>query len=148
MRNKKAAKSFLGWKGINFSMPPANFVTEKCRVSVIIVYVPIEQTDGGSIDSNEFHLQQKEQIERDRWDPSLGKSGIGKENSNDYRLLQFCRSYYPFNTIQKVFGHEIDHRLKCYSNDGKRANLIDYLITNRKLAGSIKNARVYRGCYY
>ena len=28
---------------------------------------------------------------RDRWYPSLGKFGVGKENSNGYRLLQFCR---------------------------------------------------------
>ena len=28
---------------------------------------------------------------RDKWYPSLGKFGVGKENSNGYRLTQFFR---------------------------------------------------------
>ena len=73
------------------------------RVSVIVVYAPVEPTDGYTSDSDEFYLQLQEQIDRvpgrnmvfllenfnaqvrrnrDRWYPSLGKSGVGKENSN------------------------------------------------------------------
>ena len=36
------------------------------------------------------------------------------------------------------------HKLTWYSRDGKTANLIDYVIVNRRLAGSIQNTRVYR----
>ena len=36
------------------------------------------------------------------------------------------------------------HKLTWYSRDGKTANLIDYVIVNRRLAGSIQDSRVYR----
>ena len=80
---------------------------------------------------------------RDRWYPSLGKFGVGKENSNGYRLLQFCR-YNNLVITNTVFGHKMTHKLTWYSRDGKTANLIDYVIVNRRLAGLIQNTRVYR----
>ena len=43
-----------------------------------------------------------------------------------------------------VFSHKIPHKLSGYSRDGKIANLIDYVIVNRRLAGSIQDTRVYR----
>ena len=76
---------------------------------------------------------------RDRWYPSLGKFGVGKENSNGYRLLQFCR-YNNLVITNTVFGHKMAHKLTWYSRDGKTANLI----VNRRLAGSIQETRVYR----
>ena len=36
------------------------------------------------------------------------------------------------------------HRLTWYSRDGKKGNLIDHVIANRRLAGSTQNIRVYR----
>ena len=36
------------------------------------------------------------------------------------------------------------HKLTWYSHDGKTANLIDYVIVNQRLAGSIQDTRVYR----
>jgi len=36
------------------------------------------------------------------------------------------------------------HTLTWYSHDGKTANLIDYIIVNWKLAGSIQDTTVYR----
>jgi hypothetical protein len=36
------------------------------------------------------------------------------------------------------------HRLIWYSRDGKTANLIDYVVVNRRLVGSIQDTRVYR----
>ena len=78
---------------------------------------------------------------RDRWNPSLDKFGIGKENSNGYRLLQFSRYNNLFIT-NAVF--KMSHKLTWCSCDGKTANLIDYVIVNRRLAGSIQDTRVYR----
>ena len=43
-----------------------------------------------------------------------------------------------------VFGHKMAHKLTWYSRDGKTANLINYVILNRRLAGSVKDTRVYR----
>ena len=164
MMNKEAAKSCLGWEGINNRILIAHFMTKKFRVSVIVVYAPIEPIDGNTSDSDEFYLQLQEQIDRvpgrnmvfllgdfnaqvgrnrDRWYPSLGNFGVGKENSNGYRLLQFCRYNNLVITIT-VFGHKMAHKLTWYSRDGKKANLIDYVIVNRRLAGSIQDTRVYR----
>ena len=36
------------------------------------------------------------------------------------------------------------HNLTRYSQDTKTANLIDYFIANRRLAGSIHDTRVYK----
>ena len=41
-----------------------------------------------------------------------------------------------------MFGHKMAHKLTCYSDDGKTANLTDYVIVNRRLAGSIQNTMV------
>ena len=73
----------------------------------------------------------------------LDESGLGKENSNGYRLLQFCR-YNNLVITNAVFGHKIAHNLTRYSQDGKKANLTDSVIVNRRLAGSIQDTRVYR----
>ena len=64
MMNKEAAKSCLGWEGINNRILIAHFMTKKLRVSVIVVYAPIEPTDGDTSDSDEFYLQLQEQIDR------------------------------------------------------------------------------------
>ena len=80
---------------------------------------------------------------KDRWYPSLGKFGRGKENSNVYGVLQFCR-YNNLVITKTVFGHKMANKLTWYSRAGKRANVIDYVIVNRKLAGSIQDIRVDR----
>ena len=139
-------------------------MTRKFRVSVIVVYASVEPTDGETSGSDEFYLQLQEQIDRvpgrnmmfllgdfnnqvsrirDRWYPSLSKFRAGKENGNGYRLLQFCR-YNNLVITNAVFGHKMAHKLTWYSHDGKTANLIDYVIVNRRLAGSIQDTRVYR----
>ena len=51
---------------------------------------------------------------RDRWYPSLGKFGVGKENSNGYRLLQFLR-YNNLVINNAEFGHKMAHKLTWYS---------------------------------
>ena len=80
---------------------------------------------------------------RDRWYPSLGKFGEGNENSDGYRPLQFCR-YNNLVITNTVFGHKMADKLTRYSRDGKTANLIDYVIVNWRLAGSIQDTRVYK----
>ncbi|XP_065571512.1 craniofacial development protein 2-like [Artemia franciscana] len=136
-------------------------MTKKFRVSFVAVYAPVEPTDGDTSDSDEFYLQLQEQIDRvpgrnmvfllgnfnaqvgrnrDRWYPSLGKFGIGKENSNGYRLLHFCR-YKNLVITNTVFDHKIAHKLTWFLTDSKTTNLIDYVIVNRRLARSIQHTR-------
>ena len=112
MMNKEAAKSCLGWESIKNRMLIDHFMTKQIRVSVISEYAHVESTDGDTSDSDKFYLQLQEQIIRvsgrnmvfshgdfnaqvgnnmDRWYPSLVKFGIGKDNSNGNRFLQFCR---------------------------------------------------------
>ena len=57
MMNKEAATSCLGWEVINHRSLVAHFIAKKWRVSVIIVYAPIEPTDKNSTVSNEFYLE-------------------------------------------------------------------------------------------
>ena len=80
---------------------------------------------------------------RDRWYPILDKFDVGKENSNGYRLLQFCR-YNNLVITNTLFAHKMAHKLTWYSRDGKTSDLIDYVIVNRRLVGSIQDTWVYR----
>jgi len=61
--NKEAAKSCLGWEGIDNRMLVAYFRTQMSSVSVTVLYAPVELTDGISSDSDEFYLQLQEQFE-------------------------------------------------------------------------------------
>ena len=74
---------------------------------------------------------------------TLGKFDVGRENSNCYRLLPFCR-YNNLVITNTVFGYKIAHQLTWYSRDGKTVNLLNYAIANRRLAGSIQDTRAYR----
>ena len=57
MLSKKAAKSCLGWKGVNNRILITHFMTKKFRVSVKVVYAPVEP-------NNEFLLLLHEPIDR------------------------------------------------------------------------------------
>ena len=52
---------------------------------------------------------------RDRWYPSLGKFGVGKGNSNGYRLLPFCR-HSNLVITNTVFGHKMVQKLNVFRN--------------------------------
>ena len=41
-------------------------MTKTFRVSVIVVYAPVEPTDGDTSDSDEFYLQLQQQMDRVR----------------------------------------------------------------------------------
>ena len=64
MMNKEAPKSCLGWENINNRILIAHFMTNKFRMSVIVVYVPVEPTNGDTIDSHQIYLQLLEQIDK------------------------------------------------------------------------------------
>ena len=51
---KEAPRSCLGWEGISKRILIARFITKEFRVLVIVVYAPVEPTDGGTNDSDEF----------------------------------------------------------------------------------------------
>ena len=63
MMNKEAAKSCLGWEVINNRILITHFRTKKFRVSVLVVYAPVEPTDGDTSDSDEYYLQLQEHID-------------------------------------------------------------------------------------
>ena len=54
--NKEADKSCLGWESIYNKILIAHFMTKKFRVSFIVVYFPLEPTDGDICDLDEFYL--------------------------------------------------------------------------------------------
>ena len=57
MMNKESAKSCIGLEGINNRLLIAHFMTKKFRVSVIVVYAPVDPTNRDASDSDEFYLQ-------------------------------------------------------------------------------------------
>ena len=64
MMSKEAAKSYLGREGINNRALIADFMTKKFRLSFIVIHAPVESTDRGTSDSDEFYLQVQEQTDR------------------------------------------------------------------------------------
>ena len=70
-----------------------------------------------------------------------------KENSNGFRLLQFC-GFKNLVITNTVLGHKIAHELTLYSRDFKIANFIDDIIVNRRQAESIQDTWVYRSAVF
>ena len=50
MMNKEAAKSCLGWEGINNITIIAHFMTKQFKVAVIVLYAPAEPAGGNTSD--------------------------------------------------------------------------------------------------
>jgi len=46
MVKKEAATSSLGWEGNNNRMLITHLMTMKCKISYIVVYAPVDPTDG------------------------------------------------------------------------------------------------------
>ena len=156
MMNKEAAKSCLGWVGVNNTILVAHFIISNFRVSAIVVYAPVEPIDIEIIVSIEFYQQLQNQINRIPSRNTMflyGDSNLkagrnsgrwyatpGKEYGKSSRLLEFCICNNLVIT-NKVLGHEIPHKLR-HSLDGKIANFIYYVILNRRLEGGIQDTRV------
>ena len=71
---------------------------------------------------------------RDRSCLRLRHLSTGKKYSNANRLMQ-CKYN---NLINLVFGHKMVDKLIWLSLDGNTDNVIDYVIVNRILAGSVQ----------
>ena len=57
--------------------------------------------------------------------------------------MKFCRCNNLVND-DTMSVRKMAHKLTWYSRDDKTANLIEYVIVNRGLAGSVQDARVCR----
>ena len=104
----------------------------------------MEPTNGDNSNLDEFYLQLKEEIDRipggkydifkgklndqvgrnrNMWYQRIGKLGVRKETSDDYRLLQFCK-YNNLDITNTVCGHKMARKLKWYLHAGKKVNLL------------------------
>ena len=66
MMSKAAFVSRFSWKGINNWILVTHFMIKKCMIAVIVVFVPVEPTDGAISDSSECCIQQQEDKNRIR----------------------------------------------------------------------------------
>ena len=57
MMNNEVAMSCLGWETIGKRLLVTHFVSKKCRESVIVIYAPVEPTDGNRSGSDKFYLK-------------------------------------------------------------------------------------------
>jgi hypothetical protein len=74
----------------------------------------------------------------------LGRFGLGQRCENGDRLINFA-DYNRLVVSNTRFQHPKRHLLTWYSNDGRTASQIDYVLISARWASTIEDCRSYRG---
>lgn len=78
----------------------------------------------------------------DTWTP-LGPYGVGKVNSNGFRLLEVC-SELDLAITNTFFRQKEKHKVTWFHPRSKQGHLIDFIITRRRDIGDVCNVKVLR----
>jgi exonuclease III len=158
-----ANKALISWTPVSQRLATARFKGHPFNISVIAVYAPTLAADSHVKDDFYEHLQAiVNQIPRrdilviagdwnartgpcdDNTRHILGRFGLGERCENGERLINFA----DLNRLcvsNTRFQHPRRHLLTWYSNDGRTANQIDYILVRARWASSIEDCRSYRG---
>lgn len=159
----KTNKALISWTPVSSRIATARFRGQPFNVTVIAVYAPTLAADPG--DKDEFYENLQAVVnqvpKRDilivagDWNaktgPSdnstrhiLGRFGLGERCENGSRLINFA-AYNRMCVSNTRFQHPKKHLLTWYSNDGKTANQIDYILVRSRWMSSVIDSRSYRG---
>ena len=159
----RASRSLLTWKPINQRLAYIRLSGKLFNISIIAVYAPTLAADDAEKYNFYDQLQQltDEVSRRDMllvagdWNaktgPSdaetrhiIGRYGLGVRCNNGDRLLQFADLNHMVVTNTR-FQHRRKHLLTWYSNDGRTASQIDYVLIKARWASCVLDCRSYRG---
>ena len=159
----RANNALIAWEPISPRIAVARFRGNPVNIAVISVYAPTLAADSAAKD--DFYYQLQATVDRvpkrdvlivagdwnARTGPSddntrqiLGKFGLGRRCENGERLITFADSN-RLVVSNTRFQHPRKHLLTWYSNDGRTANQIDYILIRSRWASAVEDCRVYRG---
>ena len=159
----RAYDSLLAWTPFSPRLAMARFKGTPTNITVIAVYAPtLNATPESVVD---FYEQLQNVVNgvprRDiliiagdwnaRVGPGdsftrhiLGKFGLGQRCSNGDHLVNFA-DYNRLVVTNTRFQHPRKHLLTWYSNDGRTAHQLDYILIRSRWISSVEDCRSYRG---
>ncbi|BHF68409.1 hypothetical protein SprV_0301144300 [Sparganum proliferum] len=161
--SQQADLALLAWEPVNDRMAYVRLKGHSTNISIVAVYAP--NSDAEQRDKEAFYSQLQTLVERlprrdllivaDDWngrtgpgDPTtshfLGRFGLGSRCENGERLLNFADRNRLLVT-NTCFQHRKKHLLTWYSNDGRRASQIDYILVSSRFRSWVHDSRSMRG---
>ncbi len=159
---KQVHNTLLAFDPISERIATARFKGSLTNMSVIAVYAPTLQAD--ETVKSEFYEQLQATMDRipprdllfvaGDWNARtgpcdettrhiLGRYGLGQRCDNGERLITFA-DYNHLVVTNTRFQHPHRQLLTWYSNDGRTANQIDYILVRSRWATSVSDSRVSR----
>ncbi|BHF83424.1 hypothetical protein SprV_0902656600 [Sparganum proliferum] len=161
--SQQADLALLAWEPVNDRMAYVRLKGHFTNISIVAVYAPTSVAE--QRDKEAFYSQLQALVERlprrdllivaGDWngrtgpgDPTtshlLGRFGLGSRCENGERLLNFADRNRLLVT-NTCFQHRKKHLLTWYSNDGRTASQIDYILVSSRFRSWVHDSRSMRG---
>ncbi|MES9976207.1 MAG: reverse transcriptase domain-containing protein [Candidatus Thiodiazotropha sp.] len=159
----RAHNALIAWEPVSPRIISARFKGKPFNITVISVYAPTLSADNSVKEEYYEALQQVVSGVPNRdiliiagdWNARtgppddntrgiIGKFGMGQRCDNGERLVNFA-SYNNMVIANTRFQHRRKHLLTWYSNDGRTAHQLDYILIRSRWASTIQDCRSYRG---
>nr|VZI49150.1 unnamed protein product [Spirometra erinaceieuropaei] len=161
--SQQADLALLAWEPVNDRMAYVRLKGHFTNISIVAVYAPTSAAE--QRDKEAFYSQLQALVERlprrdllivaGVWngrtgpgDPTtshvLGRFGLGSPCENGDRLLNFADQNRLLVT-NTCFQHRKKHLLTWYSNDGRTASQIDYILVSSRFRSWVHDSRSMRG---
>ncbi|BHF73707.1 hypothetical protein SprV_0401678900 [Sparganum proliferum] len=161
--SQQADLALLAWEPVNDRMAYVRLKGHFTNISIVAVYAPTSAAE--QRDKEAFYSQLQALVERlprrdllivaGDWngrtgpgDPTtshlLGRFGLGSRCENGERLLNFADRNRLLVT-NTCFQHRKKHLLTWYSNDGRTASQIDYILVSSRFRSWVHDSRSMRG---
>jgi len=161
--NKNAATALLSFLPINERILTARFKIDKGYLTVIQIYAPTSTSTEEEI--NEFYTQLQTEVSKINSaditilmgdfnakvgnrktlnvKTAVGKHGYGKRNVRGDMLVDFCAANSLFISNTFFQQSKASRYWTWESPDGVTHNQIDFIITNKRGMGCVRNCRTY-----
>nr|VZI38299.1 unnamed protein product [Spirometra erinaceieuropaei] len=161
--SQQAELALLAWEPVNDRMAYVRLKGHFTNISIVAVYAPTSAAE--QRDKEAFYSQLQALVERlprrdllivaGDWngrtgpgDPTtshlLSRFGLGSRCENGERLLNFADRNRLLVT-NTCFQHRKKHLLTWYSNDGRTASQIDYILVSSRFRSWVHDSRSMRG---
>nr|VZI36954.1 unnamed protein product [Spirometra erinaceieuropaei] len=161
--SQQADLALLAWEPVNDRMAYVRLKGHFTNISIVAVYSPTSAAE--QRDKEAFYSQLQALVERlprrdllivagdwnGRTGPGdsttshlLGRFGLGSRCENGERLLNFADRNRLLVT-NTCFQHRKKHLLTWYSNDGRTASQIDYILVSSRFRSWVHDSRSMRG---
>ena len=161
--SSNAHKALMSWTPVSPRIALARLRGRPFNITIVSVYAPTLAADNSTKD--DFYEQLQDAVNNvprndilvvagdwnARTGPAdnstghiLGRFGLGERCDNGGRLVDFA-AFNHLCVCNTKFQHARKHLVTWYSNDGRTANQIDYILVRSRWMSSVQDCRSYRG---